>query len=87
MKLTPEDIEQIYIECGVLNKPSLSYLNERLCEAQLLKVKRPDKEKIAEALYYFDKPIEYHCWELSHLQDFYLNRADQILSLFDGERG
>jgi len=31
--LTPEEIDQIYFECGQLNRPSLGYLNERLTEA------------------------------------------------------
>lgn len=32
-----EEIDNIYFECGELNKPSLSYLNERLLQAQLAK--------------------------------------------------
>ena len=36
--LTDEEIDQIYFECGKLNKPSLHYLNERIDQAQIDKV-------------------------------------------------
>ena len=61
--LTPEEIDQIYFECGVLNKPSLSYLNEILTQHQDKQtaeiVRAEERKKIVEAVERVSRVIDW----------------------------
>lgn len=93
MELTPEEqIIALFLE-GVASSLSKGepvdidklsvILSRQLAKAH--KIDRPDREKIAEALYYFDHSKDIHDWKTSQLKGRYFIRADQLISLMEGE--
>ena len=81
--LADEEIDEVYFECGQLNRPSLSYLNERLAQRQLNKVLKDSEIALIDKI--CSATLDWHESDIKAQQDMPCDNWDCSRDIKKGE--